>query len=86
MAKPIPKPSDIILDLMNHFGLRQYQLASKLGCSTGMVNHLINNRYNITPRLAIELSRVFRGKISAKKLLTYQAHYQVNQELNKRFK
>lgn len=84
MIKRFTKPSDIILQFCAKFNLSQKELAKKIGVSDSMVNHLINNRYPVTPRIAIELERVFRFGISAKKILTYQAHFQIEEEINKK--
>lgn len=86
MIRRYEKPSDIVLKFLTKLNLNQKELSVKVGVSTSMINHIINNRKPITPKLAIELSRVFRGGISDKKLLAYQVNFLVDEQLKQKYK
>ena len=75
-------PGEYIDELLDVYGMKQTELALRLGITTKHLNNLISGKVSVTPEMAQGLQQVFQR--TAKYWLLLQANYDLSIQKEKR--
>lgn len=74
-------PGEYVVEMLDTYGMRQKELAIRLGITAKHLNHIINGKESVTPETAHALEKVFPNPASY--WLSLQMSYDIGEEKQK---